>query len=117
MAKPAEEPFPHGGLLQYTPENCNAAQAILDQCIENLVNAGESASETEKLNIFRTTVLELNELNRRVGDEFLCMLIEHLATEAGIDCAKYPCNDITENWREWQLFTCGSTVRFTLYFL
>lgn len=99
------------GLEQYTEENCNAAKAIFDSLISELISLGESATEEDKLAKFKTAVELLNELNDEIGGvlieteerDDLCGLINLVTEKSGIDPKKYgsggegPAN----LWRDW----------------
>src|SRR5687768_12206138 len=60
---PAED-FP--GMKQYSPENCDKAQKILDDLINNLSELGEQADEKQKVELFKKAVLKLNALNQQI---------------------------------------------------
>ncbi|MEP3476676.1 MAG: hypothetical protein ABJN57_10685 [Hyphomicrobiales bacterium] len=101
--------FKHG-LEQYTEENCNKAQAILDSLISNLISLGEDAEEAQKVEKFKIAVLSLNELNDatdgsliETGErEDLCELFDQIAKAAGIESSKYGAGEgIASQWRDW----------------
>jgi hypothetical protein len=97
------------GLHQYTPENCNKAEAIFDTLISELVSTGENAAEDKKVELFKMAVLELNQLHDEVigfietGErEELCELIDQITLAAGLDPANYADGDgIADEWRTW----------------
>jgi hypothetical protein len=98
------------GLEQYTSENCDAAQSILDELIDDLEELGEAASESVKLKKFEKAVVSLNELNDKsegslieTGEaEQLCELFNQIAIQAGIDPTKYGDGEgPASEWRDW----------------
>ena len=102
------EGFKHG-LEQYTEENCQKAQSILDTLITNLIPLGQDAEEASKVQHFKTAVLALNDLDDSIAGlietgerEDLCELFDEIAKAAGIDSQKYGAGDgIASEWRDW----------------
>jgi hypothetical protein len=102
-----EEDF--DGMEQYSPENCDKAQNIIDNLITGLLSLGENAGEQEKLNLFEKALLELNALDNEIeglietGErEDLCELIDRITTAAGLDPEDYADGGgIADLWREW----------------
>ena len=103
------ENFKHG-LEQYTEENCAKAEAILVRLIDGLISIGESAGEKEKVQLFETATLSLNDLNKETdwalietGErEELCELMNEIAQAAGIDHSKYGHGEgLASEWRDW----------------
>lgn len=111
----ANYPFEHWrereaqGLKQHTEENCNAAKAIFDNLIAQLIALGEDAREENKIAQFKIAVESLNELNDETGGalietderEELCPLIDAIAEKVGIDPKKYEGGDLAYQWRDW----------------
>lgn len=97
------------GMEQYTPENCDKAERILDELISSLINAGETLPEKDKVLLFKTAVESLNSLEEEVhglietGErEELCALFDEIATAAGLNPADYGDGEgIASEWREW----------------
>jgi len=98
------------GLEQYTPDNCEAAEAILDDLISDLEDLGEEAPEPKKMKKFEKAVVALNELNDQTegalietGErEELCELFNQIAIQAGIDPEKYGDGEgPASEWRDW----------------
>jgi hypothetical protein len=98
------------GMEQYSPENCDRAQAILDRLIEKLGRIGQDASETEKVLLFKEAVEGLNTLNEEIGGELietgeredLCLLFDKIAEAAGLDPTQYgEGGGIADEWRNW----------------
>ncbi len=100
------------GLDQYTEENCNAARAIFDKLIAQLINLGESASEENKMAQFKIAVESLNELNDEAEGggalietserDDLCDLIYVITEKCGIDPKKYGGGEgPASEWRDW----------------
>jgi hypothetical protein len=97
------------GMDQYTPENCNAAQAVLDQLINQLITLGPDASETDKVRLFKTAIEALNALNEEIDSlietgerEDLCELLDQITVAAGLDPKQYGSGEgIADEWREW----------------
>ncbi len=103
------------GLDQYTEENCNAARAIFDKLIAQLINLGESASEENKMAQFKIAVESLNDLNDEAGGaesggelietgerDDLCELVNIIAKKSGIDPKKYGSGEgPASEWRDW----------------
>jgi hypothetical protein len=98
------------GLEQYTPDNCEAAEGILDDLILDLEDLGEEAPEPKKLKKFEKAVVALNELNDQTegalietGErEELCELFNQVAIQAGIDPTKYGDGEgPASEWRDW----------------
>lgn len=56
------------GLEQYTEENCSRTEAIFDTLIANLIALGQDAGKDDKVELFKTAVLSLNELTNEVDD-------------------------------------------------
>ncbi len=97
-------------LEQCTPENCDSAQAILDDLILDLEELGEEASEAKKLKKFEKAVLALNELNEQnegvlietSEGEQLCELFNQIAIRSGLDPEKYGDGEgPASEWRDW----------------
>ncbi len=97
------------GLEQYTEENCNKAQAIFDKLIAELISIGQDAKESDKVELFKTAVFALNELNDQVDDlietgerEDLCELIDQITIAAGMNPKNYAGGEgIADQWRHW----------------
>ena len=105
-------PFAHwqqSGLEQYTPEACSAFTAIFDRLVENLVRAGEDATEQSKLELLHQTVNELNALNEEdenlieTGErEELCALVNLITVACSLEPSKYGGGEgPASEWREW----------------
>lgn len=98
------------GLEQYTEENCGKTEKIYDELIAELVARGENASETEKIETFRTAIEALNELNAETDYELietgeredLCRLTNVIAEAAGLAPEKYGGSEgLASEWRDW----------------
>lgn len=97
------------GLEQYTEENCNKTQAVFDQLIAALISLGKDAKEVDKVELFKTTVLSLNQLNEEVDGlietgerEDLCELIDQITIAAGMNPKDYAGGEgIADQWRNW----------------
>ena len=97
------------GMEQYTQENCDAAKSIFDNLISGLKSIGENAPEKEKIKLFQTTVLSLNELDDRIDGlietgerEDLCELIDQITIAAGLNPENYADGEgLADEWREW----------------
>lgn len=98
------------GLEQYTAENCDSAQGIIENLITDLDELGEDAPEAKKLKNFEKAVLALNELNEQTEGvlieteegEQLVELFNHIAVQAGIDPTKYGSGEgPASEWRDW----------------
>lgn len=97
------------GLEQYTEENCNKTQAVFDQLITGLISLGQDAKEGDKVELFKTAVLSLNQLNEEViglietGErEDLCELIDQITIAAGMNPKDYAGGEgIADQWRNW----------------
>ena len=94
---------------QYTSENCDRAQQVLDTLINELTALGEAAEEKQKVALFEKAVIELNALNEEIDDlietgerEELCDLFNQITIAAGLDPEKYGDGEgIATEWREW----------------
>lgn len=94
---------------QYSPENCDAAQSILDSLIKNLILIGESANKKEKETLFEEAILSLNNLNDKISGlietgerEDLCELFDQISITAGLIPADYGRGEgIATEWRNW----------------
>ncbi len=94
------------GRVQYSKANCDAAEATLDEMLRGLHDAGERATEDQKLVFFESAIRTLNLLHNRTGcslietseREDLCELFYDIAVCAGIDCTKFESGDITLQW-------------------
>ena len=99
LAAKTQYPFSRwsqGGPEQYTASACSKFTAIFDELIAELMAAGESAPESQKLSSFHRAVTALNDLNRRdprlietSEAEELCGLGNVVAAAAGLDPKKY----------------------------
>jgi hypothetical protein len=98
------------GLEQYTPENCNAARAILDHLIAKLIDIGPDANESAKLQLFKDAIEALNRLDDEVGGDLietgeredLCALFDQITIAAGLDPKNYGEGEgIADQWRNW----------------
>jgi hypothetical protein len=97
------------GMEQYSPENCNKVQHVFDDLIENLIKAGEDASEPLKVIFFKIAVDTLNTLDKQIDGlietgerEDLCELIDKITLAAGLNPADYGDGEgIADEWREW----------------
>lgn len=97
------------GLEQYTAENCDKARAIFDTLIAKLILLGQEASEENKVGLFKTAVLALNELSNEIDDlietgerEDLCELIDRITIAAGMNPKNFADGEgIADEWREW----------------
>lgn len=98
------------GLDQYTEENSNAAKDIFDNLIDDLQKLGENASEPNKVALFKTAVLNLNNLNQEVDSclietgerEQLCELIDQITIAAELNPKDYADGQgIADEWRDW----------------
>lgn len=92
----------------FAPENCGAAQAIMDNLLTGLVRIGQNASETAKLDVFRTAVEALNDLDEKasmietVEREELCALFDAIGISAGLNPDNYADGEgIASEWRNW----------------
>lgn len=98
-----------GDLDQYTKENCNAAKAVFDRLLKELIALGETGEEDQKLALFREAVEALNELNAEVPNlietgerEQLCELFNEIARAANLDPTKYGGGEgPASQWRDW----------------
>ncbi len=97
------------GMEQYTPENCDKAQAVLDNLINQLVLLGENADEVDKVELFKNAIMQLNDLNDSIrglietGErEDLCELIDLITVATGLEPEDYGDGEgIADEWREW----------------
>lgn len=98
------------GLEQYTRENCDKAQKIIEELITALLDLGLDVPEKYKARQFEIAVKKFNDLNKEndfclieSGErEDLVLLFQELARVCDIDTANYgDGNDITSKWREW----------------
>lgn len=97
------------GLEQYTEENYSKTEAIFDTLIANLIALGQDAGKDDKVELFKTAILSLNELNNEVDDlietgerEDLCALIDNITIAAGMNPADFGESEgIADEWREW----------------
>jgi hypothetical protein len=58
-------------LEEYTPENCQTMAKIFDDLIADLINKGENAAETEKVESFRVAIEATNEFNDKFDGSFI----------------------------------------------
>ena len=95
---------------QYTPENCDKAQQIMDDLLEGLIRLGESAPEPAKIELFRIAIESLNELNDETGGslietverEELCELFDNICLSAVLNPKDYAGGEgIADVWRDW----------------
>ncbi|WP_421796634.1 hypothetical protein [Haliscomenobacter sp.] len=95
---------------QYTQENCMAAQAILDDLIDGLIQLGEDAPKAQKVEQFRISVEALNALNEELDHvlietgerEELCDLLDAITAAANLNPEDYADGEgIADEWRDW----------------
>ena len=105
-----EELFNEADMEQYTVENCNKAEKIMDDLINDLIQIGISSNENLKIEKFKKAVLSYNSLNDEndrtiieTGErEDLCKIMDDIGEIAGIVPEKYGDGDgIASEWREW----------------
>ena len=97
------------GLTQYTKANCNKAKKIFDDLITSLIRLGENASEEQKIALFKTAILQTNQLNDAIEDLFetgeredLCELTNQITIACGLNPDKYGEGEgLATEWREW----------------
>ena len=97
------------GLKQYTKENCGKTQKVFDDLINGLLALGEDAPQEEKVKLFETAVLTLNDLDDKIeglietGErEELCALIDRITIAAGLNPKDFAGGEgIADEWREW----------------
>ena len=96
------------GMEQYTPENCDQAQGILDDLIAQLIEIGEHSSNQSKEELFENAVMALNELNDETNiietgeREQLCELFDDISESAGLNPEDYADGEgIASEWRDW----------------
>jgi hypothetical protein len=97
------------GLTHYTEKNCNAIKKVFDKLINSLIAIGESASEKQKVELFKNAILRTNELNDEIEDlietgerEDLCDLTNKITLACGLDPEKYGDGEgLASEWREW----------------
>ncbi len=97
------------GLEQYTPENCDRMRKIFDDLIAGLIAKGENASESEKIESFRTAIEATNELSEEIEDlietderEELCELTNIIGAAANLNPDNYGDGEgLASEWREW----------------
>jgi hypothetical protein len=97
------------GMEQYTPENCDKAQAVLDNLINQLVLLGENADEADKVELFKNAILQLNDLNDSIDGlietgerEDLCELLDTITVACGLNPKDYADGEgIADEWRDW----------------
>jgi predicted house-cleaning noncanonical NTP pyrophosphatase (MazG superfamily) len=97
------------GLTQYTQENRDRTKNVFDDLIDQLISAGDQASEAEKIQLFKTAILRLNKLNEEVTNlieteerEELWELTNKITTACGLDPQKYGDGEgLSNDWREW----------------
>jgi hypothetical protein len=53
---------------QYTQENCDKAQKVFDSLIDNIVSAGQNADEKDKVGLFKSAILLLINLMKKLRD-------------------------------------------------
>jgi len=105
-------PFPRwqqSGLAQYSEEACGAFAAVFDRLIQELVRAGEGASEQTKRDLFHQAVDALNALNEQdeslietAEREDLCELVNRITVACGLDPSQYGVGEgLASEWREW----------------
>ncbi len=105
---PKDEPE-LGGMEQYTKENCDSAQKIMDDLISDLIKIGEFAPKKDKENLFKIAVEGLNTLEDEESGiietnerEKLCELFNHISLVAGLNPEDYADGEgIASEWREW----------------
>ena len=91
-------------------KNYDLAYDIMNEMIDGLISLGESASESQKIPLFRKGVLAFNVLNDSLQGslietkqmEDLMNLFNLAATEAAIDPSKYGDGEgVASEWRDW----------------
>ena len=98
------------GLEEYTPENCQEIAKIFDDLIVDLINKGENASESEKVESFRVAIEATNEFNNKLDGSFietgereaLWELTNIITVAAGLNPANYGSGEgLVSEWRNW----------------
>ena len=95
------------GLDQYTKNNCENAQRILDKLIKKLNNY-QALDLDAKIKLFKNAVLEFNALNESLDGSFietgeredLCNILDNIADAVDIDLQEFE-DGIAMEWRAW----------------
>ena len=80
---------------------------LLDNCVGDLANLPDSATENEKVEIIKNAILKLNILDTKhefifeLESEELVVFFNELASQAGIDLKNFEDEDVTLEWREF----------------
>ena len=105
-----EELFKESEMEQYTLENCQKAEQIMNNLIDDLIELGLGSEESVKVEVFKKAVLKYNKLNDENGGciietgerEDLCKIMDEIAEISGIVPEKYGDGDgIASEWRDW----------------
>jgi hypothetical protein len=96
-------------MKQYTQENCNKAEAVFGNHIDQLKTIGQNASDQSKFGILKTAVLLRNNPNNQIewfietGErKDLCDLIDQITIAAGPDPKNYADGEgVLDEWRDW----------------
>jgi hypothetical protein len=100
----------HEGLDQYTKENCDKVEAVLDNLIASLSQLGENGATDRKVEMFRIAVQSLNILNNDNDGslieteerEELCELFDEITLAVGLDPDNFGEGEgIASEWRDW----------------
>jgi hypothetical protein len=97
------------GMPQYSPENCDKAQKVLDDLIGTLLELGEHSEEKQKVELFKKAITQLNTLNKEIDGlietgerEDLCDLFDQITIAAGLNPKDYANGEgIADMWRRW----------------
>jgi endogenous inhibitor of DNA gyrase (YacG/DUF329 family) len=95
------------GLPQFSKENCDTCQKIINTLVKSLIDLGEYANEKYKVQEIGTAVKQFNELNSTLGGDFigsserddLVEMFDQVAGICGIDTMDY--GDGTGIANEW----------------
>ena len=94
---------------QYTLANCKAAQNIMDNLIDELLELGLEVDAEKKMEKFKKAVISFNQLDEAAEGlietderETLCEIIDRVGVACGLIPELYGGGDgIASEWREW----------------
>ena len=91
----------------FTKQTLDETNVLLDNCVNDLANLSDSATENEKVEIIKNAILKLNTLDTQhefifeLESEELIDFFNELASQAGVDLKHFEDEDVTFEWREF----------------
>ena len=91
----------------FTEHVLDETDVLLDNCVGDLANLPDSATENDKVEIIKNAIMKLNIIDNEhefifeLESEELIGFFNELASQAGIDLKNFEDDDVTFEWREF----------------